>query len=203
MDVGAALVYTSATSDINCLKLQKYILHALYRDDLKLSNLEIKIEDGIGTAFIPASLDSADLIAIATGVQAADVPSTFALASAGAEPLPQTSQASASTSTESSVSIENEQDWLARLKKFISLAEVTPPTSAGSAEVGSAKPTKSASLDSLPSAEGPAGATSNGDVKPPAAASSRRSTRTASATNNSNGQDPTDFFKNLLGGEKK
>jgi len=41
--VGAGLVYTSAASDINCMKLQKYILSKLYPESISFtSEIEVR-----------------------------------------------------------------------------------------------------------------------------------------------------------------
>ena len=72
LNYGAGLMYTSASGDLNCTKLQKYILHSLYEDDIKVS-LNVEIEEGIGTAFVPSQLDSPERILASTGIKFADV----------------------------------------------------------------------------------------------------------------------------------
>lgn len=135
LDAGSGLVYTSAVNDLNCIKLQKYMLQSLYKEDIKLT-LNTDIEEGIATAFIPANKDSNELIATSTGISAADVlkhqqesmmpTSVFEEMTLQNEQQPaSTSSAADSSSNKEERTLENEQDWLSRLKKFIALAEAT------------------------------------------------------------------------------
>ena len=210
LDCQATVIYTSAASELNCIKLQKYILSTLYKDDLKIS-LELCIEDGIGSAFVPAGLDSEDLISIATGVTVSDIladlkESQGAFDSAG----PQDHHANDGPSNSSSesmamLSIESEQEWLAKLKKFVSLAEAT--SSAGDSSILSSSGAKaersipSKNITATADAAAGGSVTETTTAKPVVA--SRRASRASISAKSSGGQDPADFFKNLLGADNK
>lgn len=208
LEFNSALIYVSAPADLNCAKFQRYMLKCLYDDKLQLS-LDVSLEDGIGTAVIPRGLDSPELIALATGINTADV-----LAHYNGDFLSTPIQSSdgdivdgeASTAVDPSVTIENEQDWLGRLKKFIALAEATSSSSSTTADSGmggSSKIERSASGSGLAASASAALSTSGAETEntsqtKPASTQSRR-IRTTATTNTTGGQDPTDFFKNLLG----
>ena len=227
LDAGAGLVYTSATTDLNCSKLQKYMLHSLYAESFKLS-LSVNIEDGIGTAFVPAGKDSAELINATTGVNMAEVLAHFeetapvsvfekmTLRDDGSMQRDRGREAGGTSNVEKS--LENEQEWLSRLKKFVALAEATTSegTGARAGALGGSKPGPG-SVNSLGATgtavangegSGPASSSGGGTAaatgKKPAGAPSRRSSRVAGGPPNAVGAGgATDFFKNLLDGAAK
>jgi hypothetical protein len=210
LDCGSALVYTaaSATTDMNCAKLQRYVLSCLYGATLPLSE-EVRLEDGITSAVIPHGLDSHELIALATGINASDVLAHYngdflvaRITSTGSD-SPE-GEASSMQIAETSVLLENEQDWLGRLKKFVALAEATSSSSSTTGEFSTAGATvkieRSASGTGLSSAATTSTATGEADSVAPAKPSAAQSRRRGSVqASNAGGQDPTDFFKNLLG----
>ena len=206
-DSGSGLMYTSATADLNCSKLQKYILYELYTDDIKLT-LDVNIEEGIGTAFIPAGKDSPELICASTGANVTDILQHFE------EYTPVTdfekmnlqddqTSSGVDDSKEKSVgvekTIEDEQEWLTRLKKFVALAEATTSEGTSSTKVGMGSRTGSDNaLGSSVTEDGPStsglGVSANNKR---ASVVGRRSSRAAIPSSGGAG-DATDFFKNLL-----
>ena len=210
LEYGAALIYTSVNADLNCVKLQKYILHALYKDEMKI-NMNVEIEEGIGNAFVPTALDSPERIFAATGIKLNDVLEKYnetahismfeklSLNDSSNEKKDSTGDVAIK---EIEQSLESEQDWLSRLKKFVAFAEATS-TDVGAGSSNSANGSKSVSRSGSENTLSAAmEKTSLGDktttekvTEKKKAIPTRRSTR--NATNTGNG-DPTDFFKNLL-----
>jgi hypothetical protein len=66
LEIGASLIYSSSSNDVNCSKLKKYLLYSLYPSII--NNNYQAIEEGIDQCFIPTGCDSKTLIANSTGV---------------------------------------------------------------------------------------------------------------------------------------
>ena len=214
LEHGAALIYTSAKADLNCIKLQKYILHALYKDEIKV-NLRVEIEEGIGTAFVPTRLDSPERILAATGVKLDDVIERYIetspislfeklkLNDSNGEKDKDNTNDSDETIKGIEQSMENEQLWLSRLKKFVALAEATSvDVTTGSANNANGSKSVSRSSSDITLNVATEKSSSNDkttgndkEVEKKKVVPTRRSTRNAANTGTG---DPTDFFKNLL-----
>ena len=208
MAVGAAVVYVSATADTNVARLTKYLVHRLFQEPgaeaaaaaAAAAAATDAVENGIASAFVPAGADSASLVAIATGhtvaEDARDITASLDHATQECTAAVAARAVSAHELAPAPVpkdELEDEDEWLAGLQKYIAQATATVGGTA-------AAPATATAAASAPVAAAPAAA----DAPPPAPAP-RRSTRAqaAQAASGSQKEDVGDFFKNLLNAPAK
>jgi len=174
----SALVYTSATKNINCQKLSKYIMHRLYHDVIPF--VDLGIEDGIDNVFIPTGFDTKDLISIATGVslnniQHVDLDKPISSDEDNQRKIALFSKQLENIPSNQIVDIESEEEWILGLQSFINQVTASGATTTGN--------TVAAVSTNAPAAANPA-ATKRASVRAPVALEEK--------------QDVDDFFKSLL-----
>lgn len=179
LQTNSALVYTSATKNINCQKLSKYIMHRLYPDVIPF--IDLNIEDGIDNIFIPAGFDTKDLISIATGVSLDNIQFTDLDKPISSEEDNQRKIASLFSKqveiipSNQIVDIESEEEWISGLQSFINQVTASGATT-GNVPSASVNPVATASTNPV--------ATKRASLRAPVALEEK--------------QDVDDFFKSLL-----
>lgn len=188
LQVGASLIYTSATSPDNAktasmARFKKYVHHRLYPESISACPLPLQIDDALDGVFVPAGFDTVELIASSTGVADSAVQSFEEWFS-----VPASSGQVGNSPTGVIQEIESEQDWLLGLNNYVLQAtnSMTSLQTAPSTTPTSGPIATSAAITS---------------AIPPAAPTTRRSTRATSATQQKK-EDVDDFFKSLLTSKK-